>query len=284
MPYHEAWRGIAARLNTLRDTGTLYGQLYGGGPKDRLGGHKFLTEQCQSVLVSIEEFAAAHKTTLPATAQAALDKFLAGRAKIVRTADPDVQTALFSLVLLTGFGSELSFLLSDSQEIIRARSELAFLHLKRSLAVDASLRHRWMEAFEGHETKCEALGAVHLLLHGIFAFKVDAAGGRTDLVFDEALEWETESRAAAGLVLTEWKLTNASNAIGRFDEAMKQAELYQGRAFTATELAGYRYLVAVSQEDLPVVPDDRQVGGVVYRHINIAIRPLQPSQRARKKS
>ena len=59
--------------------------------------------------------------------------------------------------------------------MLRARSERAFLHLRRLLAVDRDVRAKWKAAYEGKqgEVACEALGAVHLLSHGIYAFKVD---------------------------------------------------------------------------------------------------------------
>jgi hypothetical protein len=111
-----------------------------------------------------------------------------------------------ALVSLVAFETEMSFLLSDVQASIRSRSERAFSHLQRSIVVDESIRARWLKAFKEGEVACEKLGAVHLLLHGIWAFKVDAAGARTDLVLEEpAGDVAAVQRYADGLVLTEWK-------------------------------------------------------------------------------
>jgi hypothetical protein len=188
-------------------------------------------------------------------------------------------------VHLTAFESEMSFLLADTQEIIRARSERAFLHLQRLLAVDADFSDKWRAAFEeGGERHCEKLGAVHLLWHGIFAFKVAALGAGTDLVFpDKPIEASLAQRGIEGLVLTEWKAANEGNAASRFEEARNQAQLYQQGPLVSSELTGYRYAIAVSLTNLPreAVPDDMVIGGVVYRHINIAIEPRRPSERAR---
>jgi hypothetical protein len=188
----------------------------------------------------------------------------------------------------TAFEAEMSFLLADAQEIIRARSERAFLHLQRLLAVDADARSKWKAAFEAErgEEACEKLGAVHLLWHAIFAFKVDATGARSDLVFSEPVDVSTAvQRGIEGFVLTEWKVADNRNATRRFEEARRQAELYQKGPLVGTELATYRYAVVVSLTDLPnrLVPDDVEIGGVIYRHINIAIEPRTPSAQARAK-
>jgi hypothetical protein len=183
----------------------------------------------------------------------------------------------------------MSFLLADTQEIIRARSERAFLHLQRLLAIDGGFSTKWKTAFDAKgagETSCENLGAVHLLWHGIFAFKVNALGARTDLVFPEQpIDVSAAQRGIEGWVLTEWKkVTDAASATRRFDEARKQAELYQRGPLVDIELTRYRYAIAVSLEDLPkgAVPDDVVIGGVVYRHINIAIEPRRPSAQAKR--
>jgi len=124
--------------------------------------------------------------------------------------------------------TEMSFVLADVQEAIRARCERAFLHLQRSLVVDETIRNKWKTAFAAGETECERHGSVHLLLHGIWAFKVNAEGERTDLIFQEpggALSRANEY--ADGLVLTEWKKATAQDEAGRrFGEARAQADRY----------------------------------------------------------
>ena len=87
-----------------------------------------------------------------------------------------------------------------------------------------------------------------------------------------------------GLVLTEWKVADETNAAERFKEAREQAGLYKKGPLVAAELAIFRYLVVVSLKDLKRsdVPSDLQVGDVTYRHINIAIEPDVPSVQAKK--
>lgn len=122
---------------------------------------------------------------------------------------PDVlqEQTWAALVSLAAFETEMSFVLSDFQESIHARSEIAFSHLQRLIAADPEFREKWKTAFKDQrEEACEQVGAVHLLHHGIWAFKVNAAQERTDLVFQEPIEkLMDEVRNVHGLVLTEWK-------------------------------------------------------------------------------
>jgi hypothetical protein len=158
------------------------------------------------------------------------------------------------------------------------------LHLQRSLIVDEGLRSRWLAAYKAGEVACEGLGSVHLLAHGIYAFKIDAKGARTDLIFNEPPEPFLERRGLEGMVLTEWKVADDKNAPARFKEARTQTELYKEGALAGSELKAYRYLVAVSLKALPqaAVPADSVVGDVTYRHINIVIDPDVPSKQAKK--
>jgi hypothetical protein len=80
--------------------------------------------------------------------------------------------------------------------------------------------------FGGRGVACEKLGAVHLLLHGIWAFKVNAAGKRTELVFQEPVsDGGAGPQYADGLVLTEWKLA-PDGAAKHFKNARSQARRY----------------------------------------------------------
>lgn len=76
--------------------------------------------------------------------------------------------------------------------------------------MDETLRLKWINAFDtprAGEISCEQLGGVHLLLHGIWAFKVSAIRERTDLVLGTRLVVDqTVIASTHGLVLTEWKL------------------------------------------------------------------------------
>src|SRR5262249_37625118 len=148
------------------------------------------------------------------------------------------------------------------QEQIRTRSERAFMLLQRMLAVDKDVRAKWNAALAEGEVACERLGSIHLLSQGIYAFKVDAIGARTDLVFPEPPDDALMARTDVGMVLTEWKVATTANAATQFADAMSQAERYKVGALAGIELTSYRYLVAVSVDELPSVPADAGVGGV----------------------
>ncbi len=287
MSYVEQWNAIAARIRSLHGVADLYAQFLIAGEEDGHGISRHLRDQSLSILETLRNFYQSFHPRLPPNAKACLERFVRGQ-----PADILSENFWFKMdgpVLLTALEAEMAFFLADVQEAIRARSERAFLHLQRLLVVDAELRDRWKAAFNktrAGEVSCEQLGAVHLLWHGIFAFKVDAHGARTDLVFSEPVDVSaTAQRGIEGLVLTEWKLVDAGDALSRFEEARDQAALYRQSALVDTELTSYRYAVAVSLTDLPkgAVPEDKDIGGVVYRHINIAIEPRPPSVQARAK-
>jgi hypothetical protein len=85
--------------------------------------------------------------------------------------------------------------------------------------VDKNVRAKWQAAWKksgGHETRCEQLGAVHLLSHGIWAFKT-SANGATDLVYSDPIDrYSTIVRQTARvLVLTEWKRVLIDREVAR---------------------------------------------------------------------
>jgi hypothetical protein len=279
MSYSEHWRALAARIRSLTAAAQVYAQFMAVNTSDSYGIGKNLAQHCKSVLSAIDDFVQSFRTTLPSDTLAALDSFLKGHQAQTIKSGQEGDVARAGLVFLSALEAEISFLLSGRQELIRARSERAFLHLKRTLVVDGDARAKWHKAYKNGEPACEGLGAVHLLWHGMWAFKVSSKG-ITDLVFNEPFE-DLEQRGVEGLVLTEWKLADEKNANDRFAEARQQAELYREGALGGIELKGFRYLVAVSVNDLSAVPGDQIVNDVVYRHINIAIKPRNPSEQAR---
>jgi hypothetical protein len=133
------------------------------------------------------------------------------------------------------------------------------------------------------ETRCERLGAIHLLAHGIYAFKVDAEGAKTDLVFQDPPAESNLARSVEGLVLTEWKVVTEQDARQKYMEARLQSDLYRDGVLGGIELRGYRYLVGISQRLLPNLPaEEVSDNGITYRYINIVVEPESPSIAARK--
>jgi hypothetical protein len=219
----------------------------------------------------------------PQQGEAAIKGFVEGTATLIRdtsgSADNREERVWAALVMFGAFGTEISFLLSDVQESIGARTERAFEHLQRLIVVDEELRAKWQAAFKAGEIACEKLGGVQLFMHGIWAFKVNAEGERTDLVYQEPmLDFERVEKSAEGLVLTEWKRALPSDDPARcFEEARQQAARYAKGALGGLELASYRYAVVVSEDHVAMPPEARE-GNLLYRYVNIAVQPQPPSR------
>ncbi|PTQ65155.1 hypothetical protein C8J45_1012 [Sphingomonas sp. PP-CE-3G-477] len=152
---------------------------------------------------------------------------------------------VMKLMILAG---EITHGMNDHSEQIRSTAELAFRHLQQLIVVDKDVKRKWQDALAaGGETECEKLGGVHLLWHGIQAFKVHGDGGRTDLVFAEPIE-AADTAGVQGLVLTEWKKGTKDNATGKYASAKRQADLYSAGVLGGVELKRYRFLVLVSEK------------------------------------
>ncbi len=127
---------------------------------------------------------------------------------------------------------------------------------------------------------------MHLLGHGIWAFKVHAIRGATDLVFGDPIQQSSTiiRRTARALVLTEWKLVKHDNElVKKASEARKQAEEYTAGVLGDLELKSTRYIVLVTNTQLAPIPDKTE-GRVTYRHIAIPVRPKVPSVSAQSGS
>ncbi|HLE64359.1 MAG: hypothetical protein A3F74_05925 [Betaproteobacteria bacterium RIFCSPLOWO2_12_FULL_62_58] len=283
MFYLDQWEALSARITGLHRTGQLHVQCLQINSGDMFNRAVQLREQCEAVLVELRRFRETYASLLPLAALRCIDDFINRNAELITNKDanrPSRQEQVWAaLVLLSTLEAELTFLLSDTQERVRTRSERAFAHLQRLIIVDADPRNKWSAAFAEGEVACEKLGAVHLLMHGIWAFKVSATGARTDLVFQEPEADTTDVRRYAdGIVLTEWKKANNNEqAVQRFAEARVQARLYAQGVLAGSELTSYRYLVVVSGRQV-AVPADVSEQNVIYRHINIAVDPLPPSR------
>lgn len=284
MTYADQWRALSSRILGLMRAGELHAQYLGVRSSDPYSRGRRLHEQSEGILSALQSFRAAFAGSLPPPALAAIDGFVAAHGNLIArtahgTADELQERTWAALVLLAAFETEISFLLSDVQASIRARAERAFSHLQRSLVVDASMRDKWLKAFTAGEVECEKLGAVHLLLHGIWAFKVDATGARTDLVFQEpVVDLAVAQRSSEGLVLTEWKKASLpDDPLQKFEDARAQARRYAQGALAGIELTSTRYVVVVSRRQIEV-PDDLNEAGVMYRHVNIPVEPEVPSR------
>jgi hypothetical protein len=244
-----------------------------------------LRDQCVQVRDALASFRDKFRKALAPTTLEALDSFIDDLGKLLadNSSSSDTREELLqaSLLKLGAFEGQMTFLLADVQELIRSRADRAFEHLQRSIVADPDFRAKWQAAYGDGERACEQLGAVHLLLHGIWAFKVDAAGERTDLVYQEPIvDFDTVLQTADGLVLTEWKkAAKSSDAKHCFEDARRQAKRYAKGSLAGIELTRYRYAVVVSKNHVDV-PANVHEDGIEYRHVNIAVDPKTPSRKS----
>jgi hypothetical protein len=286
MSYAEHWAALATQVRSLQRAGELYGLFQSYHSEDSYGAGEFLREQCGALVYALEQFRRDFADSLPPVATTRIDHFLGTRlVEAAKDASTNQRGARGALVGLAALEAEVTFLLAGRQEQIRARSERALLHLQRILAVDLDVSTKWKKAFNTNEMACERLGSVHLLSHGIYAFKVDAAGARTDLVFNEPPPDALLAQAVEGMVLTEWKITkDAKGAVAAVAEARAQADLYSQGALAGLELRSHRYIIVVTVKELPfgtLGADHRTAAGIIYRYINIVIEPEVPSKVAK---
>lgn len=286
MTWQTEWNAIAGRIDGLVQAAELYIRAFSARSEDPYGvAKKQIGPQTQAIFESIQEFRGDYGEQLPTNAVNCIDVFASQFGSLL--SDPKTKgfhAVVAPVTAVASLKSELEYYLSDFSVIARRLSERAFVHLQRTIVADDTVGERWHAAFQQGEVACEKLGAVHLLAHGIWAFKVSAEGERTDLVFGEPLPADDDlQRAAEAIVLTEWKLVREDSELDdRIAEAASQAQLYRAGVLGGLELANYRYLVFVSQDSLEM-PDDQEHHGVIFRHINVAVRPSTPSRAARRR-
>lgn len=283
MSYLADWKALSTRIQGMLQAGLLHSQLLAVKSSDDYSGGLYLLEQTTSIFNTLKIFANQYSDSLPQLSRETLQQFIQKNtdlfAMLGGTSGAQFERLKATMVKLIAFEAEFSFVLADTQEVKRRRSELAFAHLQRCIVADVTTKDKWQRAFKEGELACEKLGASHLLLHGIWAFKVDAAGARTDLIFPEPLDLVAIERSAEGLVLTEWKLARETNdAPKQFDNARKQAARYASGPLAGVELRNYRFAVVVT-ERLVDPPNDVINGDLIYRHINLAVNPQTPSHK-----
>jgi hypothetical protein len=280
------WTVLANRIRGLMQAAELHARYLTVRATDGYGRTKRLREQCERVVTALKTYQHDFGPLVPEHARAALSQTITTCESLVidtdGTSEAREERVWATLVQIASFEAEMTFLLSDTQFEICALTELAFEHLQRSIVVDNQVRQNWVDAFTQGEVACEKLGAVHLLLHGIWAFKIDAKGERTDLAYQEPLNERSRlGDVARGLVLTEWKLATSGEQIeASFAAARAQAQIYSVSALGGLELSQYRYAIVVSQKRHLDISDTVQIGSTIYRHINIAVDPDVPSRTA----
>jgi len=274
MSWRREWNGIARRIEGLESLMEPYFRGVEADGMDRYGiGTSALVKSGKEMLDAIRRFRERHDAQLPLAAHDCLAAFA-----------PDFDGAsgiggvMFVLTALASFRGQFEYAIADTTSEAQVLTERAFTHLNRSIVADGAVRTKWRDALAKGETECEKLGAVHLLLHGIWAFKTSAEGERTDLVLAEPLIVDANvRRASTGLVLTEWKVVRSEKELSsQLQQALEQARRYAAGILAGFEVADVRYLVLVSENHLAV--EDIDESGVHYRVINVVANPKPPSK------
>lgn len=271
------WQALSARINGLLEAASYYFASGGDGFPDHVGVDKFLIRGAAEIFEDLRRLHLSAGRLLPPRAGESLARFINDYPKSV--AQTGRQAPRSTVTALAAFRSEFAYLITDSETRGRSLVKRGFAHLKRSLVADQELRTKWLKALRRGETACEKLGAVHLLSHGVWAFKASADGGRTDLILGGSLAIDEEVRASAeSLVLTEWKVVRSSSELEeKAALAFAQARRYSEDTLAGFELSSTRYLVLVSAEEYPM-PPEQNTAELVYEYVGIAVNRPVPSR------
>lgn len=288
MSWHREWKAIDESISDLMDICRDFVSAMSVKDSDSFGTIKnIILPMAGEITERIIDLGRRYDSQLPSTALERIEELKDLHIKLgyASAAQKEPTAVAHFSSKLQKFRSDFNYLTSDLEGTAVRLTARAFLHLQRSIIADHSIREKWKTAQAQHEMACEKLGSVHLLQHGIWCFKVDSVGERTDLILGEALTDQALGDvylSAEGLVLTEWKMATQSNSKQKYHEALAQAERYARGSLAAIELKSYRYLVIVSEEFLNDVPPDHEKEGIIYKYINIAVDPSAPSTQARK--
>lgn len=231
------WQAIATRIEGLRIAGDIYFKSIAKHSEDSFGTiRRTLLPQAEGIYHLLSDLCDNHNKQMAKDACDCLKGFISDFRQNFTAEIPSstlqyqmqvFQNRITSLLTLK---AELDYLLSNTSDQIRHIAERSFEHLQRCIVGDPSFQKNWSDAFSKGETYCDKLGAVHFLWHGISSFKINAEGGRTDLIFGTAIDNPNQVENSIGLVLTEWKLaTSKSDAEKKYQRAeIKQSSTLLG--------------------------------------------------------
>lgn len=278
MSWRSEWIALSIRVNGLLEAGKFF---LATNSKDTFGVLKnVLNPQAQAIFGDIKLFFESYSRAIPPQSENCLSSFIGNNHEIFcGNSQMDFQEFHYRVTALASFCSEFEYHISDRSANIMRQSERAFCHLQRTIVADETVKEKWRKAFDVGEIACEKLGSIHLLSHGIWCFKVNGEGERTDLVFQEPIANINEVEAVAeALVLTEWKIAKGPSSVKeKIREAVDQARRYSKGVLAGVELSNYIYIVIVT-ENVYEMPPDEEINGSRYKCINLAVNPQPPSK------
>lgn len=282
MNWCDTWKAISARIEGIKEAGNLMAlSMANGSADDGSIAKTWINPELAEIKTELENFLENNCNEIPIKARESLQRIAKDKNWLQEKASKNAKAIIQSISALIAFRSEFDYLIRDNEVEGCNRTERAFEHLCRLIVTDEEVNKKWKSKFETGETACEKLGAAHLLSHGIWAFKIDAEGARTDLVYNEKpLDEFSVRRTASTLVLTEWKKVTENNYFKKAADAKEQIRAYRSSALGDIELKRTHYIVLVSNKQLPNINDEIK-GGITYRYINIPVDPDVPSKYAR---
>jgi len=287
MRWQSEWRALSQRLDALRDLakaftdGGALGEYYGASNETLVPALKDLWDE-------LKAFGARFEGGMPPKAVAILKRHLLANTKLFQrdgNGPIGLQGAIFMLGILMAARAHVDYALADTEFVARRLVDRAVPHLQRSFVADRYVNAKWRRTFREGETACERLGAAHLLSHGLWAFKADAKGGRTDLIIGGPVQIEQATRSAEAMVLTEWKLVrDGDDPAAKLKEAITQAQIYCEEVLAGFEIESRRYAVLVADQTLAGLPEATEREGKTYQTVPLALSPANPSTRSRAAS
>lgn len=285
MSWQLHWQALSRRISGLLDAVYVFMTLF-QSTKEEVGVsgryehiNRVLIPQANAVFVAVHDLWETYADVIPSAAIEAVQLYSKQRQG---APTKGLEGLLGLATILAAMKSELDYLLADQDAVTLAVVERAFEHLQRTIVVDEDQRQRWCSGFSAKEPECERLGATHLLWHGIWAFKVNASGERTDLVLGASIGKPFTERArdsGSRLVLTEWKLVRSQSRLqAAIKRAMIQLQRYSQGSLAGIELRSARYVIIVSGDRHLEMPPDKTIDGILYRLVNIVTSPEPPSK------
>lgn len=282
MIWQNTWQALSARIAAfVQGCLVFYESAKSVSPMGDYSGNmsSYLLPSAESSVEELRLLRDTSRESMPPRAIAALDRFFATWDARHRASGGGFPRLQVFVAALSAIRCELDYLLVDHEASGCNLVERAFTHLQRLIVADTTVAQSWSRAFDAGEMACEKLGAVHLLHHGVWAFKASAEGERTDLVMGTRLEVTPDVRRVVEvLALSEWKLVHAAKeVVPTADQGLRQARRYCGGILAGFELSYTRYIVLVSQKTIerPAAVVD---GNITYRFITIAVDPEPPSR------
>jgi hypothetical protein len=155
----------------------------------------------------------------------------------------------------------------------KEKAKLALLHLQRTLIVDSDLRLKWLKAFREGDEAIGKLGAIHLLAHGLWAFRATKESEKRDLILNTPILADEVQAVGACLVLTEWRKITSENVAEKAKQALSEARKYGESHVPGSELKMEKYLIMVSEKPVnvpaPIQDDDTR-----YIYMNLSLVAL----------